>query len=145
MPNATIARFGYPKTLLHEYDHWVVLLRGDQVTAGCMVLACKEEALRLPDVSVDASAELPRVTGDLEAALRTSFSFDKINYLMLMMVDPHVHFHVIPRYATPREVGSASIEDHGWPRAPALGQTTDLTDEQRSQLQSLLVSSWPGA
>jgi len=30
--NDTIRKFGYPDTLIHEYDHWVVLLRPQQVT-----------------------------------------------------------------------------------------------------------------
>jgi hypothetical protein len=25
--NETIRKFGYPDTLIHAYDHWVVLLR----------------------------------------------------------------------------------------------------------------------
>ena len=35
--NDTIVKFGYPWTLLAEYDRWVVLLRQKQVTAGSMV------------------------------------------------------------------------------------------------------------
>ena len=34
----------------------------------------------------------------MEASVSKAFSYQKINYLMLMMVDPDVHFHVIPRY-----------------------------------------------
>jgi hypothetical protein len=30
--NETINKFGYPKTLLKEYKHWVVLLRPKQAT-----------------------------------------------------------------------------------------------------------------
>ena len=76
----------------------VVLLRPGQITAGAMVLACKEQAERLPDVSAAAYAELPRVTADLEAALAASFVPDKINYILLMMVDRYVHWHVVPRW-----------------------------------------------
>ena len=39
MVNDTIAKFGYPDSLVHEYDGWVVLLRHDQVTPGALVLA----------------------------------------------------------------------------------------------------------
>ena len=44
-----------------------------------------------------------RSTADIERALRATFDHQKINYLALMMVDPHVHFHVIPRYSGSRE------------------------------------------
>ena len=33
------------------------------------------------------------------------------NYLMLMMVDPHVHFHVIPRYAAPQRFEDVDFPD----------------------------------
>jgi diadenosine tetraphosphate (Ap4A) HIT family hydrolase len=39
----------------------------------------------------------------------------KINYLMLMMVDPHVHFHVLPRYEGDRSHGGIEVVDAGWP------------------------------
>ena len=143
--NETIEKFGYPNSLLGDYRHWVVLLRPGQITAGCMVLACKEEAERLPDVSADAYGELPRVTGDLEAALGDSFSPDKINYILLMMVDKYVHWHVIPRYQSPRELGGVSFEDSGWPRYPTLTDAAALSDGEFLELRDLLRANWPAA
>jgi diadenosine tetraphosphate (Ap4A) HIT family hydrolase len=37
---------------------------------------------------------------------------------MLMMVDPNVHFHVIPRYSEPRSWGGIDFPDAGWPGPP---------------------------
>ena len=48
--NETIAKFGYPETLVAEYTHWVVLLRPAQPTLGSLVLAAKSEASRFPDL-----------------------------------------------------------------------------------------------
>ena len=45
--NETIQRFGYPATLIAEYEHWVVLLRPAQPTLGSLVLAAKGEATSL--------------------------------------------------------------------------------------------------
>lgn len=39
--NATIEKFGYPATLIAEFDHWLVLLRPAQPTLGSLVLAAK--------------------------------------------------------------------------------------------------------
>ena len=100
--NDTIAKFGYPDTLVADYEDWVVLLRPQQVTLGAMILASKDRATAFAEIGQTAFAGLKTVTGDIEAALRDAFAYDKINYLMLMMVDPHVHFHVLPRYAEPR-------------------------------------------
>ncbi len=35
-PNATIAAFSYPETLIADYEHWVVLLRLQQVTLASL-------------------------------------------------------------------------------------------------------------
>jgi diadenosine tetraphosphate (Ap4A) HIT family hydrolase len=141
--NDTIVKFGYPGTLLAEYDRWVVLLRQKQVTAGSMVLACKEDALALGDVSAEAWAELSRATADVEAAARAAFAYDRINYLALMMVDPHVHFHVLPRHETPREMAGAVITDDAWPRPPDITRAAELTDEQLRAIGDRLRAGWP--
>lgn len=137
-----MVKFGYPETLIAEYGSWVVLLRRRQVTAGSMVLACKEEALALGEVSSAAWEELGRVTRDLETAARAAFEFDRINYLALMMVDPHVHFHVLPRYASPRELDGAVLEDAAWPKPPDLTAALDLAPEQLEAIAARLRACW---
>ncbi len=111
MYNDTIVKFGYPETLLKDYHHWVVLLRPKQVTLGSLILAHKGDAQRLSQVSTEAFTELSTVTSELELVLERAFQFDKINYLLLMMVDKHVHFHVIPRYAAAREALGTFFND----------------------------------
>ena len=140
--NATIEKFGYPASLLHEYRSWVVLLRPAQPTLGSLVLACKEDATSLGSVSGAAYAELSTATADLERALREVFDFRKINYLALMMVDPHVHFHVIPRYAEPREFEGAKCEDAAWPKPPDLSSTLALSAAQMAALHARLLAAW---
>ena len=143
--NETILKFDYPRTLLGEYDHWVVLLRPKQITAGSLVLACKEQATRLPEVSEKAFTELPRVTRELEAALKASFDFQKINYVLLMMVDKYVHFHVIPRYASEVKVNGVTFIDPGWPKHPDMTHVVDVTNDQFDGLLQLIKSKWPKA
>ena len=53
-----------------------------------------------------------------ERKLRDAFQFDKINYLLLMMVDRHLHFHVIPRYAETRSFAGVEWPDPAWPKGP---------------------------
>ncbi|QAY76700.1 HIT family protein [Sphingosinicella sp. BN140058] len=142
--NATIDRFGHPGTLVAEYDHWVVLLRPSQPTLGSLVLAAKGEATAFSDLPAAAFAEMQRTISDIEAALGAAVAYDKINYLMLMMVDPHVHFHVIPRYAGERSACGIAIADAGWPKAPALGDAVDLDSGQIADLVGWLRQAWPG-
>jgi diadenosine tetraphosphate (Ap4A) HIT family hydrolase len=141
--NETIRKFGYPDTLLANYEHWVVLLRPQQVTLGSLVLACREQATRFSDISPHAFADLATAIGDIEAVLSQTFSYNKINYLMLMMVDPHVHFHVIPRYAEAKEFGGVTFADAGWPGVPDLGVPTALDQVQIAALADFLRRRWP--
>jgi len=143
MANATIEKFGYPATLIRDYRHWVVLLRPAQPTLGSLVLAAKSEATAFGALPPQAHAELATITAEIEAALSGAVTFQKVNYLMLMMVDPHVHFHVIPRYEGEREWGDLSVTDTGWPATPALGQAVALSAEQIGAMTAWLKGLWP--
>lgn len=133
--NDTIRAFGYPATLIREYDHWVVLLRPAQPTLGSLVLAAKSDITAFGDLPAGAHAELQQITSAIETALGRFVGFAKINYLMLMMVDPHVHFHVIPRYEGTREWNGREFVDVGWPKLPDLGHAISLTDDDKIQLR----------
>ena len=132
--NATIEKFGWPATLIAEFDHWLVLLRPAQPTLGSLVLAAKSDATAFAGLPGEAHAELKRVTGAIEAALARFTGYARLNYLMLMMVDPHVHFHVIPRYEGAREWGGVAFPDAGWPALPQLGEAVKLEPAQREAL-----------
>jgi len=130
--NATIEKFGWPATLIAEFDHWLVLLRPAPPTLGSLVLAAKSDATAFGDLPGEAHAELKTVTAAVEAALAAAVDFRKINYLMLMMVDPHVHFHVIPRYDGSRSAVGLTITDAGWPGQPDLGAAVKPDSEMDS-------------
>ena len=132
--NATIEKFGWPATLIAEFDHWLVLLRPAQPTLGSLVLAAKSDATAFAGLPGEAHAELKRVTGAIEGALARFTGYARLNYLMLMMVDPHVHFHVIPRYEGAREWGGVAFPDAGWPAVPQLGEAVKLEPAQREAL-----------
>ena len=132
--NVTIEKFGWPATLIAEFDHWLVLLRPAQPTLGSLVLAAKSDATAFAGLPGEAHAELKRVTGAIEAALARFTGYARLNYLMLMMVDPHVHFHVIPRYEGAREWGGVAFPDAGWPAVPQLGEAVKLEPAHREAL-----------
>jgi diadenosine tetraphosphate (Ap4A) HIT family hydrolase len=136
--NETIAKFGHPATLIAEYEHWVVLLRPAQPTLGALVLAAKSDATAFGDLPAEAHAELKVATAAIEAALSEAVGYAKINYLMLMMVDPHVHFHVLPRYDGERSGAGLTIADAGWPAQPDLGQAVKLGDAEVAALTGWL-------
>ena len=140
--NETIRRFGWPATLIADYAHWVVLLRPAQPTLGSLVLAAKSEATGFADLPPQAFAELGVAVAAIEARLATAVRYAKINYLMLMMVDPNVHFHVIPRYEGSREGAGLAVADKGWPKIPALGEAVELDEGQIAALAAWLKEGW---
>lgn len=143
--NATIEKFGYPATLIAEYDHWVVLLRPAQVTLGSLVLAAKSGATEFGDLPPAAFAELKRATSEITTALHQAVAHEKLNFLMLMMVDPHVHFHVFPRYQGERSGAGLTLADSSWPGPPDLSKALKLDDEAIAGLSGWLKDFWPAA
>lgn len=130
MSHATMEKFGYPTTLVREYDHWAVLVRPAQVTAGSLVLVAKSDASAFGALPNGAHAELQRITTEVEAMLQGAVQYERINYLMLMMVDPHVHFHVIPRYDGSRTLAGREYADMNWPGPPDLAHAYRLSDDE---------------
>lgn len=144
-PNATMTKFGFPATVVAEYDAWTVQLRPKQVTLGSLVLVCKAPAKAFHEIGAAAFAELERVTTDIERILGTLVRYERINYLMLMMVDPDVHFHVIPRYSQARSFAGAEFVDAGWPGPPDLKTGIDADDTLRAELVTALRKEWTKA
>lgn len=142
--NGTLAKFGHPQSLVKDYDHWCVLLRQQQVTLGSLVLCAKSDVVAFGSLPAGAHAELATVTADIERHLHRTFAYDKINYLMLMMVDPHVHFHVLPRYASPRSFDGMETIDTSWPGPPDLKRINELPQAAHRNLLWTLQQRFSG-
>ncbi|WP_076072908.1 HIT family protein [Sphingomonas montana] len=136
--NATILKFGWPATLLREWDHWVLLVRPAQPTLGSLVLAAKSDATAFSELAPAAHAELAVATAAIEQALRDAVGYEKLNYLMLMMADKEVHFHVIPRYDGSRAWNGRQFADAGWPKMPDLGQAQTVEGDELELLAGWL-------
>lgn len=138
--NVTIEAFGHPETLIKEYKYWVVLLRHKQVTIGSLVIAAKSEVTNLGALSREEWAEFSRVSAEMEKLLRKTFGAEKFNYLALMMRDPNVHFHLIPRYSKPVIIDGAEYKDIDWPVKTEL-KPTELAKEVFEKLKETLLSN----
>jgi diadenosine tetraphosphate (Ap4A) HIT family hydrolase len=139
--HATYRAFGGDSSLIRAYEHWSVLVRPKQATLGAMVLIAHAEVTSYGALPAEAHGELASIIPDIERSLAKTFAPQKMNYLMLMMVDPHVHYHVLPRYEAAQEFEGVTITDPGWPGPPDLkNQTPDhLADAVRLRLSE----AWP--
>ena len=140
--NVTMKKFGYPQTLIKEFKKWVIVLRPQQVTLGSLILICQDDAKAFSDISPEAFLELPQVIKEIESSLSKAFSYKKINYLMLMMVDPDVHFHVIPRYEETQSFSQHTFFDHGWPGTPDLKNPNETNPSLVMAILSHLKENW---
>ncbi|MES2884215.1 MAG: HIT family protein [Pseudomonadota bacterium] len=145
MSNATALKFGYPHTLVAESAHWWILARPRQVTLGSLVLVCKQPVTAFGDVSAAGFTDLQAVIARAESMLKGITAYERINYLMLMMVDPDVHFHVIPRYGTPREYAGVNLPDASWPNPLNLAAAIELAPDVLAALTADLKARWDTA
>jgi diadenosine tetraphosphate (Ap4A) HIT family hydrolase len=132
--NPTALKFGYPESLVKSFEHWHILVRPAQPSLASLVLVCSDAADHFGGISREASSELQQATAAIERVLGEAFRFDKINYLMLMMVDPDVHFHVLPRYAEDREYQGVKFVDASWPGAPDITAANEFPAEVKQAL-----------
>lgn len=125
--------------VIKEYSHWVVLFREPQVTPGSLIIMDKTVRTKsLGDISADAWAEFGTVTKEVEAWLKQAFGAEKFNSLALMMKDPEVHFHLIPRYSQPVVVGDKKYLDPDWPLATTR-KALDLTEDEQAAIKATLL------
>lgn len=124
-------------------DHWTWSLRPDQPTPGAGILSLNRYCEAFHEVTPEEMADLSTIVSTIETRLGGTLAPDKMNYLMLMMVDPPVHFHVLPRYSRPVEAADRVWNDLGWPGPPQLTATTDsvsapVDDRVRHTLRDVL-------
>jgi diadenosine tetraphosphate (Ap4A) HIT family hydrolase len=136
--NTTLKKFGYPKSLLKEFDNWYLLFRLEQVTLGSLILITKNNETSLSSISDSGFNEFSKVIKIIENVLDDTFAFKKINYLMYMMVDPEVHYHIIPRYSEQKYFKDTLFEDKGWPGLPALSEPNMIDKKLQKKIITYL-------
>lgn len=107
--------FDKKNNLIKEYKYWSLLVRNRNSTLGNCIVLLKRHAAAFSDVTKEEMQELAIVTKETEHAIKKAWNYDKINWMLLMMQDQHVHFHVLPRYAGKRVFAGQEWTDDAWP------------------------------
>jgi len=126
-------KFRVEALTIFKNNGWTLSLRPNQPTLGSCILSLNRPAESFADISPDEAAQLAKIVHWGDSHLQAAFGFDKINYLMLMMVDHHVHFHVIPRYEAAATCAGLTIEDATYPTPPDLGGVA-VSDNQANDI-----------
>jgi diadenosine tetraphosphate (Ap4A) HIT family hydrolase len=89
-----------------ELEHSFVMLNRDQFFPGYTLLFTKQHVTELFHLDQEVRAALMEEVSSVAQALHSQFQPDKINYELLGNMVPHMHWHLVPRFAT----------DPLWPR-----------------------------
>jgi diadenosine tetraphosphate (Ap4A) HIT family hydrolase len=136
------SKFNVEELQVVNSGSWTWSIRPAQVTLGSSILSLNRYALHLSDVKPEEMAELGTLIQLMEKTIKTTFNHDIMNYLMLMMVDRHVHYHVIPRYNGIRTFSGLEWVDNGWPALPVMGDNQHKNqDEVLKDIQKTLINS----
>ena len=138
MKISILKKFNYRENLIKEYKNWLLLLRPEQTTLGSLVLIEKSFQKKYSKITHRSHQELGFVIKDIENTLKMLFGYNKINYLMLMMIDKEVHYHVIPRYSKDVFFEEAKFVDKGWPGLPLLNYNNDIKKNLKLKLINLI-------
>jgi diadenosine tetraphosphate (Ap4A) HIT family hydrolase len=95
----------YKEGFVKEYDHWVLEVSFRQHTLGCFIIFAKRSVEKISELHDQEVIELKKVMKEFESTLSEMENFkpDRFNYLQLGNATHHLHFHIVPRYATPRK------------------------------------------
>ncbi len=95
--------------------HSFVTLNRDQFFPGYVLLFTREHVTELFHLKPRMRGELMEEVSRVAQALQTVFQPDKINYELLGNMVPHMHWHLVPRFATdplwPRPIWSEAHDE----------------------------------
>jgi diadenosine tetraphosphate (Ap4A) HIT family hydrolase len=132
------AKFRVDALRLYANRGWTVSLRPAQCTLGACVLSANRFHASLGGIDAGEAADLADAAAWFERAARGAFGADKVNHLALMMVDDHLHFHALPRYAGERRVGDLLFTDAGWPKVPDLAHANPSDEPALQQVMAAM-------
>ena len=86
-------KFKVEDLLIVQTDYWRWSVRPLQCTVGAGILSLKRPAESMSELTLEEGKDLVVITKIIEATLKKAFNMEKMNYIMLMMVDYHIHYH----------------------------------------------------
>ncbi|WP_275938128.1 HIT family protein [Oryzomonas sagensis] len=98
-----------------ELEHSYVILNRDQFFPGYTLLFSKTHVTELFHLDRRVRGELMEEISRVAEALFATFRPDKINYELLGNMVPHMHWHLVPRFASeplwPRPIWAEPHDD----------------------------------
>lgn len=117
--------------VLFRGEYWTVVLNDDQGYLGRCYFALNRHETDLTNLSAAERDALWAHFSAIKEALNWVWEPDHYNYVFLMNLEPHLHGHIIPRYAAPRSFDGIDFIDG------ALGKHYDIANVQVPPAETL--------
>jgi diadenosine tetraphosphate (Ap4A) HIT family hydrolase len=98
-----------------ESEYWILILNHSQRFLGACIWVLKRHIESISELSPEEWADLHPQLSRTRQALIEQFQPDHFNYAFLQNQDRHVHMHILPRYATPRDYLGIHFNDPDYP------------------------------
>ncbi|MCK9151211.1 HIT family protein [Methanobacterium alcaliphilum] len=103
---------------LYETNSWIIFLAPNQSNLGTCVIALKRQERFLNSLTKEEWDEFSEIVNQLESSLKKAFNATMFNWGTLMnsfyledTLEPHMHWHFIPRYDHEVELDGELFED----------------------------------
>lgn len=133
------------ENFIFETPFWKVFLAPEQSYVGRSMVVLKRHAASLSDLNAEELVDFGAVVKKFEAAAKKGFAATMFNWTCMMndffrtpMPDPHVHWHVRPRYNRAVEVSGIRFTD------PEFGQhyNRDRMQEVPSDVRKEIIAKF---
>ena len=97
--------------MVERRELWTLAINRNQNLLGKSVLVLNRHCERVLDLTAEEWANLHPYVARVTAALDSLYAPDSYNLAFLMNLDAHVHLHIVPRYASPRQWRGETYSD----------------------------------
>lgn len=91
-------RNGQNPYFIHEFEHSILIVGDHQFHKGYTLILLKEHVRELHELALEVQAALFQELMTAGRAVVETFKPWKMNYSCYGNVDPHIHWHLFPRY-----------------------------------------------
>jgi diadenosine tetraphosphate (Ap4A) HIT family hydrolase len=98
-----------------ESEYWVLILNHSQRFLGACMWVLKRHIESISELTAEEWADLHPQLSRTRQAIIEQFQADHFNYAFLQNQDRHVHMHILPRYAQPRDYLGIRFDDPDYP------------------------------
>jgi len=134
--------------LLSDREYWAVYLADEQDYIGRCIIILKRHCGGLPELQMPEWIEFKQIADELERCLKTALGARLCNWSCLMnsfykkdVPNPHLHFHVRPRYDKPVVLNGNVYADAEYGHHYRLSKGVSIPEEDMRELLRLLKSN----